>query len=484
MKKILFFFAVLSIMAKFSDAQVAISDDVAYTPNSSALLDIHSKDGDMGLLIPQVELVSETSASPISNPANGLLVYNSGTNLNPGYYFWSSSESKWKMLYSGYVPSIAGNVEYWIRPTDETYICPEYNSQARVYDSGKNWGYYYEGSNKHGAFFAGDDVGVIGQRAGTDTSVVPTFYDDEFPFYDINNDQNITSDDRITVTGIYGFGNYYIGVTGIANSDAGVRGIAMADGVYGGGTNSSWPVVGVMGEVIEDGSGYYGQQAVYGWQAASHGAGDYCIGVIGRTSQTGSYSGGVAGFYTSSVGDLTTCFTAPDTYGMLGRNFAGVYGRAVGSTTGTYGGYFSGGEYAGYFNGDVKVVGDMYADNYYNKSGTMFYGKATANIIEDFGTGQLKYGKAKIEINNSLLDLAEKNIDYRVYVQMTDENSNGVYVKKYKDYFEVIENNNGKSNATFDWRLVIVKETKKKVIKEIHDPIKLIDTEQIIPKQE
>ena len=73
MKKFLFFLVILlSLLGKLAEAQVAISDDASYTPNSSALLDIHSKNGDMGLLIPQVNLTSETSASPITNPANGI----------------------------------------------------------------------------------------------------------------------------------------------------------------------------------------------------------------------------------------------------------------------------------------------------------------------------------------------------------------------------------------------------------------------------
>ena len=73
-------------------AQVGIQTD---TPNASAVLDIVSTD--KGFLIPRVTLsASLSSPSPITAPATGLLVYNSGSNQTVGFYYWTGSI--WKML--------------------------------------------------------------------------------------------------------------------------------------------------------------------------------------------------------------------------------------------------------------------------------------------------------------------------------------------------------------------------------------------------
>jgi len=60
---------------------VVISDNSTYSGNTSSLLDIHSTNGDLGLLIPQVDLTRETDVSTISSPANGLIVFNKGPTL-------------------------------------------------------------------------------------------------------------------------------------------------------------------------------------------------------------------------------------------------------------------------------------------------------------------------------------------------------------------------------------------------------------------
>lgn len=64
-------------------------------PDGSAILDIVSSD--KGLLIPRVTLSNDLSSpSPVSSPATGLLVYNTGSNQQNGFYYWSGSQ--WLML--------------------------------------------------------------------------------------------------------------------------------------------------------------------------------------------------------------------------------------------------------------------------------------------------------------------------------------------------------------------------------------------------
>ena len=82
------------------------------TPNASAKLDVSASD--KGFLPPRVALTASNAASPITSPANGLLVYNTATagtspnNVIPGYYFWNGSA--WiNMIGSTTSSTITGN---------------------------------------------------------------------------------------------------------------------------------------------------------------------------------------------------------------------------------------------------------------------------------------------------------------------------------------------------------------------------------------
>ncbi|WGF92907.1 hypothetical protein [Aequorivita marisscotiae] len=71
-------------------------------PDGSSSIDLGAND--RGLLVNRVTLTAANNASPISNPANGLLVFNTATNLSPtgyendvrpGFYYWSTAQSRW-----------------------------------------------------------------------------------------------------------------------------------------------------------------------------------------------------------------------------------------------------------------------------------------------------------------------------------------------------------------------------------------------------
>ncbi len=78
-------------------AQVAINTTGA-VPNASAMLDVSSTN--KGLLIPSVSLINTVSASPVTAPATGLLVWNTNASVTGGngigFYYWSGS--KWQSL--------------------------------------------------------------------------------------------------------------------------------------------------------------------------------------------------------------------------------------------------------------------------------------------------------------------------------------------------------------------------------------------------
>lgn len=80
------------------------------TPDASAKL--HIDDANRGLLIPNVSLSDVTTASPVTSPATGLLVWNTNASVTggdgEGYYYWDGTEWK-KLTTSDDAWSIDGN---------------------------------------------------------------------------------------------------------------------------------------------------------------------------------------------------------------------------------------------------------------------------------------------------------------------------------------------------------------------------------------
>lgn len=80
------------------------------TPDASAKLEIASSN--KGFLPPRVALTATNSTSPITNPANGLMVFNTGTagtnpyQVVPGYYYWDTTGQQWVSL-----STTVGNVQ-------------------------------------------------------------------------------------------------------------------------------------------------------------------------------------------------------------------------------------------------------------------------------------------------------------------------------------------------------------------------------------
>lgn len=80
------------------------------TPHASAKLEVASTT--QGFLPPRVALTATNSASPVSNPANGLMVFNTTSagaspfNVVPGYYYWDGTGQRWVSL-----STTVGNVQ-------------------------------------------------------------------------------------------------------------------------------------------------------------------------------------------------------------------------------------------------------------------------------------------------------------------------------------------------------------------------------------
>ncbi len=80
------------------------------TPDASAKLEVAATN--KGFLPPRVALTASNAASPITNPANGLMVFNTVTagsspfQVVPGYYYWDGTGQRWVSL-----STTVGNVQ-------------------------------------------------------------------------------------------------------------------------------------------------------------------------------------------------------------------------------------------------------------------------------------------------------------------------------------------------------------------------------------
>jgi len=100
----------LIAMMLFSIQLVAQTGIGTTSPDPSAKLEI--KSDNKGFLPPRIALTATNSASPINNPANGLMVFNTvtaGSNpfqVVPVYYYWDGISQKWVSI-----STTVGNVQ-------------------------------------------------------------------------------------------------------------------------------------------------------------------------------------------------------------------------------------------------------------------------------------------------------------------------------------------------------------------------------------
>ena len=399
-----------------------------------------------------------------------------GIRDSSGYIQYKHTGGSWTTFSEP--PPIPGNTEFWVRPTGENYIRPYYNANARVYDTGEDFAFFYEGSNDKGSFFSGDDVGVCAHRWGVSSSQLPVFTYDVFPWRDAGGDGDVTSSDSVTYTGLYAYGSAYMGVTGICRLDAGVRGIC----AYGH-TNSSWPNAGVEGEARLGGStGDYGCQGVYGWNTeSSNTTNNYLIGVLGRTSGTGTMSAGVVGVYTSSVGDLDD-FASSTSYGMLGTQNYGAYV----SSDATAAAYFvSETEWAeladdiwegvdAFSDDDDGVEGETTYSSYYGVhyigglggSGTKsaiirtktgpkeVYCQESPEVwFEDFGGGEVRGGVCRVDLRDDFAEIVTVDEEHPMRVFITPCGKLGNWwIEKDQQGFTLFAPD-ASDGTQFDWRI-------------------------------
>ncbi len=202
-------------------------------------------------------------------------------------------------------------------------------------------------------------------------------------------------------------------------------------------------------------AGRAGDHAIF----ASNTATSDSFGVIGLANSASYYvPGGTGGTAVSgSVGGASDWAVmgvnsnATGGYGLFGQ---GYYGLVAFSTDTTYP------QWSGYFGQDVYVVNEVWAYDFVyhflgNGGERALYGLAsTESWFEDFGTATLVDGRAVVTIAPDFASTVNLNEDYHVFLTPLGE-CRGLYVaQKTPTSFEVHELGGGKSNITFDYRIV------------------------------
>lgn len=156
MKRLLLTAFAFFLFHHYSIAQLGVGTT---TPDSSAMLDVFSNN--KGFLPPRVALTATNNPDPVTNPATGLLVYNTATSgadsvkVLPGYYYWDGAkwfaiskkgEMRGEMLYwtgerwttiplgaNGSVLTLCNGIPKWGSCTDSIVINSGPNSGQSMY---------------------------------------------------------------------------------------------------------------------------------------------------------------------------------------------------------------------------------------------------------------------------------------------------------------------------------------------------------------
>ncbi|MCW5520245.1 hypothetical protein J1N09_10375 [Aureitalea sp. L0-47] len=448
------------------------------TPNNSAQLEM--TDSDRGILINRVALSSRNNASPVTSPANGLLIYNtasanSGDNeVLPGFYYWNGSA--WIAMggTGGRDWSLEGNAgtdpnTYFIGTTDATdfIIRTDNTERARVLNNGAvgigSLPYANVGLRVNVPTFP---FGLVAETNGAGASVWGA---------DSGSGIGVRGENTGTGIGLFGYaanshGAYtYTTYTGGAFLIGGIQ-------AWGGGANGANGVLAVSDQQATSASNM-GLRAVSGSTTSisstqimnvgvNTNATDLALYALTEFPMQSSSSIEAARFQTNYTGSAINS-DARDARAQL----AGYTNSSqIGGGNMYYGGYFySGGSssnssyaYAGarYNNTNYKIIGNgavstIVEDTNGDKK-VMFASEAPEVLLEDYGTGRLANGTANISIDPILTNniLVDQSHPLKVFIQLEGD-CNGVYVtNKSATGFTVKELQNGNSNVSFSYHIV------------------------------
>jgi hypothetical protein len=219
------------------------------------------------------------------------------------------------------------------------------------------------------------------------------------------------------------------------------------------------------------------------YNAFSPGASSGAYGVYASTyrSSASDVGIGIHNFYSNAtvnapgltVGDVRhfevsnmtlTAGTVINQYGLYVPSLSGASNNyaiyadgtsVLAATTGNVGiGTTDPGGYKLYVNGSFFATSKSSAADTSLGRFAFYSEESTEHWFSDFGSAQLSNGEAKIFLDPIFKEAISEKNPYIVLLSLTSD-SNGLYVaEKNKDYFVVKELNQGKSNATFDYKII------------------------------
>lgn len=331
MKKL--FTILLFLLVSWSYGQVGIHTD---TPDNSSALEISATN--RGLLIPRVTLTSSLSnPSPVTAPAVGLMVFNSGPNQAVGFYYWSGTA--WVQIGSG---GSGGGNDWTLTGNAGTFPGTNFigttdNNHFLVYTN-----------NTERMRFENDGQVIIGGTVPQSTSHVMTVYG--------NSTQNFAVATYSPTVGFYNFGGRYGVFSQVDTACTPNFGFAVyaknsdvsGYGIYAVGSNvSSLPLITNHTAAITaygyDGMHSWGRNAISGYGICAVGSGLNSSFVLSNTSAGVSAYGnyGIIAKGNDAVGRgivaigsaMVTPSTSLESEGGAFTGFHGVYGKGNGYQT-------------------------------------------------------------------------------------------------------------------------------------------------------
>ena len=437
------------------------------TLNNSAQLTLG--DSNRGILLNQVALTATTSASPISSPATGLLVYNTATSgsgataVAPGHYYWNGSR--------------------WV---------------AMDGTGGKDWSLEGNAGTSPGTNFLGttDNVSLLFRTTDTDRMEIDadgTIGIGNSPYSDValrvnnsavpygiisetsSNGVAVYASDSGTGLGIFGTSANNHGIYG---TTAYTGGVYLIGGIIGWGTGSSRAngMLAVSDQPAGSDSNM-GIRAVSGSTSSISSTQIMNVGVNTNATDLALYAlseGPITSLGEMEAARFQTNYTgsainadARDPRAQL----AGYTNNSlVGGNSMYYGAFlYSGGSssnssyaYAGarYGGTNYKIIGNgnvsTIVEGVDGKKKIMFASEAPEVFFEDYGVGTLMGGSAYIQIDPNFSNniVVDQNHPLKVFIQLEGDCS-GVYVtQKTAEGFLVKELQHGTSNVSFSYHIV------------------------------
>ncbi|NSW45670.1 MAG: hypothetical protein HPY79_07645 [Bacteroidales bacterium] len=400
-----------------------------------------------GIQIPQ----TDTYAYINFNNTQGAGGY--GFRDNNGTLEYKHSGGQWAAF--AQPPTVPGNVEWWIRPTSALYIQPMYNSNIRVYDASQTYGFYFDGAtNQYGGYF---------RTTGTYNpgSALSAFYDvsgnQSYTYLGCRNDYTIGGS-TINRMGIYSYTDdpgtvpAFFRTTGNADYAANVN------------YSNKWIA---SYNYVDNASATYNPPALYSQLNVTNSSlNNWQIAVQGYSNR-GTTAGNPG--YTLG-GHFTAVAQNQDAFGVTGVAYTNTSTRA--------GGYFEAFDFSGtsqayaYVGTTVgltarKITGTNAVSEIIP---TKNHGRIMLTAPEapeywyfDYGTVEMKNGKAIIELDPILADIIVVNDEYPIRVFCTPISMpyfNGVTViKRTNNTIELIELNDGNHSGMLDYQLVVKPKT-------------------------